>query len=385
MAERNGPTRSDGDGLLPREVLTAPARESMANFARRVVVATLVILLLGALAAVCVMGIQFLLQAFAGVLFAVFLAALSDWLSGKTRLSYRLSLAVVVLGLLLAAVGLGWLLANRLSQQLSELSHKLPESLKQLRDYLSHYAWGQMLLQQVPKSPEKLVDVDNFSRMTGLISGVASFVVAVIVILFVGIFGAAEPALYRSGLLHLVPARHRPRAAEAVDAVVFNLRWWLVGQVFLMVVIGVTTTVCLWILGIPLALTVGLIAGVLEIVPYLGPLLGSVPALLMALLVSPWHVLAVAGLYTGLHILEGYVLLPLVQRRSVLLPPALTLVSQVLLGGLLGLMGLFVAAPLTVTGVVLMKMLYVEDTLGDQGVNVPGEPGNEEKPAATRH
>jgi predicted PurR-regulated permease PerM len=225
------------------------------------------------------------------------------------------------------------------------------------------------------------VDVGDFSRVTGLISGVASFLVSVIVILFVGIFGAAEPALYRSGLLHLIPARHRPRAAEAVDAVVFNLRWWLVGQVFLMVVIGVTTTVCLWIMGIPLALTLGLIAGVLEIIPYLGPWLSAVPALLMALLVSPWHVLAVAGLYVGLHVLEGYILLPLIQRRSVLLSPAVTLVSQVLLGELLGLLGLFVAAPLTVVCVVLLKMLYVEDTLGDQGVSVPGEPGAEMAPA----
>jgi predicted PurR-regulated permease PerM len=385
MAGRNGSGRLEGDGLLPREALAEPPRESMGDFARRVVVATLVILLFVTLAAVCWKGIGILLQAFAGVLFAIFLTALSNWLSRVTRLSYHLSLVVVVLGLLLVTGGLGWLLASRLSTQISELWQKLPESLQQLHDYLAQFTWGRTLLQQIPKSPEKTVDVGDFSRMTGLISGVASFVVAVIVILFVGIFGAAEPALYRSGLLHLVPPAHRPRTAEAVDAVVFNLRWWLVGQFFLMVIIGVTTTVCLWAMGIPLALTLGLIAGFLEIVPYLGPWLSAVPALLMALLVSPWHVLAVGGLYIGLHILEGYVLLPLVQRRSVLLPPALTLVSQVLLGGLLGLMGLFVAAPLTVACVVLMKMLYVEDTLGDQGVNVPGEPGNEAKPVATRH
>jgi predicted PurR-regulated permease PerM len=90
----------------------------------------------------------------------------------------------------------------------------------------------------------------------------------------------------------------------------------------------------------------------------------------------------VLGLYLALHVLEGYVLLPLIQRRAVHLPPALTLVAQVLLGELLGLMGLLVAAPLTVAGVVLVKMFYVEDTLGDQDVHVSGERGHEEKPAA---
>ena len=148
-----------------------------------------------------------------------------------------------------------------------------------------------------------------------------------------------------------------------------------------MVAIGVSTTVGLWIIGVPLALTLGIIAGVFELVPYLGPWLSAVPAALMALLVSPTHLVATLVLFLALHVLEGYVLLPLVQRRAVLMPPALTLIMQVLFGELLGLMGLFVAAPLTVAAVVLLKMLYVEDTRGDEAVDVPGEPGNEEKPA----
>jgi len=167
-----------------------------------------------------------------------------------------------------------------------------------------------------------------------------------------------------------------------VDALAYNLRWWLLGQVFLMIMIAITTTVGLWLMGIPLALSLGLIAGALELIPYLGPWLSAVPAALVALLLSHAHLLGTLGLYLGLHILEGYILLPLVQRGTVLLPPALTLIAQVLLGDLLGVMGLFVAAPLTVCAVVRLKMLYVEDTLGDEAVNVPGELGNEQKPAA---
>lgn len=119
----------------------------------------------------------------------------------------------------------------------------------------------------------------------------------------------------------------------------------------------------------------GLIAGIMELVPYIGPILSSIPAALIALLISPLHMVLVLALFLALHLLEGYVMVPLIQRgRTVILPPALTLVGQVLLGDLLGFRGLFVAAPLIVTVVVLVKMLYVEDTLGDVCVEVPGEP-----------
>jgi predicted PurR-regulated permease PerM len=235
---------------------------------------------------------------------------------------------------------------------------------------LSQYAWGEYLLEQGPPAREVFGQVAQFSRLTGLLSGLADILVSAVIILTVGIFGAANPALYRDGLLHLVPFMKRERARETADAVAFNLRWWLLGQFFLMVVIGATTTLGLWLIGVPLAITLGLIAGMLEIVPYIGPWLSGVPAVLIALPLGPWPILLTVGLYLALHILEGYILLPLVQQKAVHLPPVLTLVMQALMGTLMGLMGLFVAAPLTVAAVVLVKMLYVKDTLGDPA----GEP-----------
>ncbi len=351
----------------------------LADVARRTVVVVLVSVLLLTVAYVCWRGIHVLLQAFAGVLFALFLTTLSDWLSRHTKLSYRMSLGAMVLALVLVAAGIGWLLADRLAAQTAELTEQLPRSFEQIRNYLAQYPWGQMLLEHVPRAATRtLTEASGFSRMTGLIAGVASFLVTVVVVLVVGIFGAEDPQLYRNGLLHLLPPPYRDRAGEALDAIVFNLRWWLVGQVVLMAAIWLTTTLGLWLLGVPLALTLGLIAGLLEMIPYIGPWLSAVPAALMALLVGPWTLLLTLGLFLLLHLLEGYVLVPLIQKRVVLMPPALTLVMQVLLGDLLGLMGLFVAAPLTVVIVVLLKMLYVEDTLGDQEVIVPGEPGTEQ-------
>jgi len=351
----------------------------MESFARRTVVAMLIAVLILGLTYLLWRGVHVLLQTFAGVLFAVFLCALADWLSKHTRLSYGWALAVVLIALLLLAGGIAWLLANQLAVQVRDLSQRLPQSGERVRDYLRQYPWGRTLLEQEPDTWDSLARMGQFFDVKGNLAGLTGFLVTGLVILFVGIFGAAEPNMYRSGLLHLVPPAQRRRAEQAIDTLTFNLRWWLVGQVVLMILMWATTTTGLWLIGVPFALTLGLIAGILELVPYIGPWISAVPTALIALTVGPTEVLLVLALYLALHILEGYVLVPLVQRRAVHLPPAVTLVAQVLLGELLGLMGLFVAAPLTLCAVVLLKMLYVEDALGDDAIDVPGEPGNEQK------
>jgi predicted PurR-regulated permease PerM len=352
------------------------------NFAGRVVVAVLITVVILAVAYFLWRGADVLLMAFAGVLCAVFLAALGEWVSRHTRLSYGWSLAVVVLGLLVLSGLLGYLLWNYLSIQVGELIQSLPRSLERIRDYLMQYTWGKYLVEKAPSAATGLAEAGQFTRVTGLVSGVAGFLEAVLVILVVGIFGAAEPGLYRAGLLHLVPPPQRPRVGEVVDAIAFNLRHWLLGQAFLMIVLAITTTLGLWLIGLPMALTLGLITGVLELIPYVGAWIAAVLAGLIALLKGPQYLVYTLGLFLLLHLLEGYVLLPLIQRRAVHLPPALTLVGQALLGEMLGILGLFVAAPLTVATMVLLKMLYVEDTLGDEAVEVPGEPGNDRKQEA---
>jgi len=129
--------------------------------------------------------------------------------------------------------------------------------------------------------------------------------------------------------------------------------------------VGVAATVGLSLLGIPLALALGLIAFLLEFVPYLGPFIG-VPAVLVALAAGPGDAAYVVLLYLGIHAAEGYVIAPLVDQRSVHLPPALGLVAQLLLGTLFGFLGLILAVPLAAFGMVLVQMLYVEDFLGER-------------------
>jgi predicted PurR-regulated permease PerM len=337
----------------------------LSAFALRVAVAVLVTLVILIVAAVLWLGIPVVLEAFAGVLFGVFLTALNAWVSKVTKLSHGWALAVVILALFLLAGGLGWLLASRLMAESVELADKIPQSFGQLRQLLKETGWGSYLLAHAPAAASQ-ISPGMFVQATGLVCGIAEFFIAALVIFIVGLFGAANPEVYRAGLLHLVPPARRNRVDQVLQAIAYNLRWWLVGQAVLMILIGITTTLGLWLLGIPLALILGLIAGILEMIPYLGTWLSAILAALIAFLVSPWHVLMVLWLFLGIHVLEGYIVGPLVQRRAVRLPPAVTVLAQVLLGSLAGILGVFVAAPLTLTLIVCVKMLYVQDTLDDR-------------------
>jgi predicted PurR-regulated permease PerM len=373
MPEQGPPDQSASSA---RERLDTPDRLARGEFARRVIIAVLLTILLTGLVWLIWREMRVLLLAFGGALFGIFLATLAQWTARALNIRYGFGLAISLLVLMLAFGLLTWFLENRIANQLAELSQKLPLSLDRIRDYLSERPWGRYLLQQVPGNSNQAVTGSMFSTLSGMAVAVGAFFVGLFVILFVGVFGAAEPDEYMAGLFHLIPYRYRSRVHDAMTALLFNLRWWLVGQFSLMVLIGISTTVGLWLMGIPLALSLGIIAGLLEIIPYIGPFISSLPALLMALLISPWHVLMVGVLYLAMHILEGYILSPLIQRGVILLPPAFTLIMQIILGDLFGLLGLFVAAPLTVSLVVIFKMLYVKDTLGDRAVNVPGEPND---------
>jgi len=129
---------------------------------------------------------------------------------------------------------------------------------------------------------------------------------------------------------------------------------------------GVLTGLGLWLLGIPLALTLALLAAVLTFVPYVGAIVSAIPALLLGLVHSPTMVLYVAILYVIVQLVEGYLLTPLIQQETVALPPALTIASLVLFGALFGPLGLMLGTPLAAVGLVLVRMAYVEDVL-EQG------------------
>ena len=315
--------------------------------------------------------VDVVLLTFAGILFAIVLRSVSAWVCAYTPLTEGWALAVVVLGLVTLLGGGAWLLAPQVAEQGHRLIERLPHAVQQVKEQVEQYQWSRRLFSQAPQVEEMLPDqADLLAEATGVFSTTLGALANVVIILFVGLFLAVEPRLYTDGLIRLVPIGKRARAREILYAVGDVLQWWLVGKVVAMLMIGVLTALGLWLLGVELALTLGLIAALLTFIPNIGPVLALVPAVLLALMHSPTQALYVILLYLAIQTVESYVLTPLVQRRTVSLPPALTISAQVALGVLLGGLGLVLATPLTVALLVLIQRLYIEDTLGDP-VNVP--------------
>lgn len=159
--------------------------------------------------------------------------------------------------------------------------------------------------------------------------------------------------------MRLFPGGKRERVSEILGMMGHQLRWWLIGRLAGMVIVGVVTAFSLKMMGIPLAGLLGLISGLLTFIPNLGPIISAIPVVLIALMESPSKAL-VAVFYTVLQMVEGYVLTPLILQKTVSLPAALLLSAQAILGSILGLAGIAMAAPITVSGMVLVNMLWVE-------------------------
>lgn len=314
-----------------------------------------------------------LLLIFACILFAILLYDASRKLCARLPISRRVSLGLVVLVLLAVIGGGGWLMAPQISEQADKLSSVIPHSLEQLQASLKRHNFLKGILGDLPSPAQLHSALGNMLPKAGLFfSGVLGALGNVLVITFVGIYFAAAPFTYVDGLVTLVPKRKRARAREVLDEIGTTLSKWLFGKACSMVVVGAVTAIGLSVLGVPLALILGIIAGLLDFIPYLGPLMAAVPAVLMALSDSPQLALYTVALFGAIQLAEGYLLQPLVEQKTVSLPPALTITMQVLLGALFGLAGVALATPLTAVLAVLVSMLYVRDVLGDQ-VKTPSE------------
>lgn len=322
-----------------------------------------IVLALAAAAAVLVwFTLELLLMVFVGILLAIFLHTLAAWVSQVTGLRHGASLALVVLALAGGATLVAWLYAPALAEQSDQLAEALPRAFSDLTSWLRNYEWGRWMLDQLSSSAD---DADVVGQARTVASRVVGGSVAAIVVLFSGLYFAAEPAPYIRGVLRLVPQARRELAAELMFSIGGVLRWWLLGQALAMTLVGLAMGIGLWVIGVRLAFILGVLAGAFEFIPFLGPLLALGPALLLALVNSEAQAGYVLALYFGVQALEGYVLTPLVQRRAIELPPVLTIVAQVALGTAAGGIGLLVAVPVAAVVMVAVQTLYVEERLGD--------------------
>lgn len=312
-----------------------------------------------------------LLLIFAGLLVAVLLDACAAGLQRALPVSRSWCIALVSLAIALAVAGAIWLGGYALSQQADQLVSTIDRQLRTLRGELEAAGLAperptqsgggevQNLAQLLVPDPR-----DLFGQARTALTGILGVLGNAVFIAFIGFFVALNPMSYKQGFLSLLPRDKRPRVGAVADEVAEVLRWWLVSQLATMVVITLSTWAALTLLGMPAAFLLGLQAGLVNFIPYLGPIVAGVPIVLAAASQGASMVGWAVGVFVLIQILEGYILTPLIQRRAVDLQPALTLAAQMLLGALFGAAGIALATPIAAAARIAILRLYVEDALG---------------------
>lgn len=307
--------------------------------------------------------LDIVLLCFAGGLIGVFLRASGAWMSRLFGAPKRLMVvAVCVIGGALVSVA-AWIAAPFVATQTDQLLAALPGALQRVTDPMERFSWGRSVLEGLRDPGEILSRGDAWAGAGGIVATTLGGVGSFLVIVFVGLFTGFDPDPYVRGVLRLVPTHRRARAGELIALSSHTLRLWMIGKLLSMAVVGITTGVGLAMLKVPLAFVLALLAAILTFIPNFGPVLSAAPAILLALLQGPMKAVWVIGLYVGIQTVESYLLTPLMQKKMVSLPPALTLVVQVAMGMLAGGLGLLVATPITAVALALAN-----EVLGSEGI-----------------
>jgi predicted PurR-regulated permease PerM len=299
---------------------------------------------------------------FTATLFAVLLRGAARLLTRRTRLPVGISLAIVALLITAAIAVFAYWVGPRFIHEGKQLVGDVSGYVHQLRQRYGNNGWVKMAEHSfagqkstsVGPSAAKLLKI-TFGTLTGFI-----------LMIFTALYLAAAPQPYMSGTIRLMPLWYRKRAFDILNELGHVLRYWMLGQMIDMAVVGALATAGLFLLHVPLPIALGVLAGALTFVPYLGAIMAGIPAVIVALTVGPTTVLWVIVLYLICHTVEGYIVAPLVMRRTVKLPPALTVLSMTVLGVIYGLFGVLIATPLTAAVMVLIREIYVVDMLGDR-------------------
>jgi predicted PurR-regulated permease PerM len=318
--------------------------------------------------AIAVIGVALLLWHLRGLFMLVFGAVLVSVILGivarpiRERLNLPdwlalLAAVLIVAGVIVAAF---WTLGAQVTRQAEALRELIPAAWTALEARLNAWGLGEALRQWTTGIRAGGGVVANLGTLAVTVgNGIADTLLVIVG----GIYLAAQPELYRTGMLKLVPKRGRELAADALDASGRALRLWLLGRLVSMTVVGLLTWLGLTLIGVPSALALGLLAALLEFVPFIGPILAAIPAVLLAFAVSPETAIWTGLLFLAIQQFEGNVLEPMVQQRAVDLPPALLLFALVAGGLVFGVVGIILAAPFTVVMFVMIKRLYVQEAL----------------------
>jgi predicted PurR-regulated permease PerM len=361
---------ANGDGKQPDASLArvAQALDRISTLLRAVAITAAAVLLITTLGEVVMI-------VFAAVLVAVLLRGVAVRTGRLTGIGTGWGLLVVVV-LLAGLFGvLGWQFGPDLADQATQLQKAAAQEFTTLRTQMQQTDWGQSLLERLPfglgdtgsagptNSGAGLGSV--LPRLAGIVAGalwsVVGVVATVIIVLMAALYMAAAPAQYLHGFTHVLPTKQRSEARRVMDRIGRDLWGWLIGQLIDMLIVGVLCGVGLLLLGVPLAFILGVIAALTNFVPFIGAIAGAVPAVLIALSLGWQKAFYVTLLYVAVQIFEGNVTAPLIQRRAIDLPPALTLVAQTVFGLIFGIFGIILATPLTAAILAAVQQLTEDD------------------------
>lgn len=298
-----------------------------------------------------------LLLVLAGILMSVYFNGCASLLHRKTKMGQKASLIVSVLINIVLLVLFFWFVGARLSSQITQLSDTLPETLTNAKDWLSSQPMGTKIIEY---STNSLDSNKASSAVKSFFSSTFGILSDFYIIVLLGLFFTADPGVYRRGLLHLIPPKGKEEAGALWDQISTLLRNWLKGQIFGFFFIAVLSGLGLWALGMPLILTLALLAGLLNFIPNFGPIIALVPATLLALMQGPDTALLVVGLYTAIQIIQSAVTQPLIQKKMISMPPGLLVFGQVGMGILGGFWGVLLATPLVAIVMTIVNRLYVD-------------------------
>lgn len=318
-------------------------------------------------------AVNFLLLVFIGLLLGVVLRSLRDGISRLTGFSHGSSLSIVVAISLIAILGSGYVLAPKVYDQATTFYDQAPEEWNNIKRQLWQYDWGKEIARENPKPKDFLEnesggtgeDNDMTKGLVDLFSTTAGMIASVVLVIVIAIYIAAEPEVYEKGFLRLFPKRKRVLVANILTEIALTMQWWLVGQIVSMLILGIITTIGLYLLGVPYSLILGIFTALMTFIPNLGPIIAGIPTLLVAYTVSPTMVLYVAAFYIFIQSIEGYFITPMIHREAIDVPPVLIITFQFLLYYLIGFLGVFVAMPLIACLMIIVQRVYVEEILGD--------------------
>lgn len=294
------------------------------------------------------------LLVFAGILLALLLRLLAGPLVRRWKLSSSWALLTVIVGALALLAVASWLIGANVAEQVQALRAAVPRAVEALRGWLGELSAGRWLLELyegTELAPAQLLQLAGVA--TGTVNATASAIGALVLLLALGVYLAADPGIYRRGFLRLLPTPRRATAERLLDRTGHQLTRWMLGQGVSMLAVGTLTTVGLALAGLPLALPLGVVAGLFEFVPYFGPIASGLFIVTVALAEGETQALWAAVICFAVQQTEAFVIQPLAQRWAVRLAPAAALLAVVIFGLLFGLPGVLLAVPLMVLTVTL--------------------------------